>query len=136
MSRYEKFRKFARVAQIIAALILTILIIVRFINMGGASPIDFILTFYYIFFVATIFLSELGVKVFMKRMYFMYYSWGKAAFNIFVGSLCLTTSIVAWLHILVGVLFMVSGVVFLILGCCCFREEEKERINEETGYGI
>jgi hypothetical protein len=81
------------ILQIVGAILLVGLGISRFVTGSITHPITFILSIYYFFFAAFMVLAEIQIPFFMKYVYFLYYSWGKAILDFFIGSMCFSIEI-------------------------------------------
>lgn len=89
------------------------------------------LTFYYLFFAFYIIGFELGIKRLKLKFYLMNFGWGKAAMNLFLGSLIVSSWVVPVIDVIVLIFFIL---VFSLQVTCSilFRAEERERIDTEV----
>jgi len=90
-----------------------------------------VLTFYYLFFAFYIIGFELGIKRLKLKFYLMNFGWGKAAMNLFLGSLIVSSWVVPVIDVIVLIFFFL---VFSLQVTCSilFRAEERERIDTEV----
>ena len=89
------------------------------------------LTFYYLFFAFYLIGFELGIKRLKLKFYLMNFGWGKAAMNLFLGSLVVSAWVVPIVDIIVLIIFL--AVFFLQVTCSIlFRAEERERVETEV----
>ena len=65
-------------------------------------------------------------------MTFLYYSWGKALLDFFIGSLCFSTEINPFLQIPVGLLFIAASILFAILAVFTWK---KDRMKAQNAHG-
>lgn len=102
---------------------------VYFLQLGSLP--NYVLTFYYLFFAFYLIGFELGIKRLKLTFYLMNFGWGKAAMNLFLGSLIIS----AWVIPPVDVIILIFFLMVVILQVICsvmFRAEEKDRIEGET----
>ncbi len=113
----------AKVLQIVGACLLVVLGITRFFFGGITHPVQFMLSIYYFFFAAILILGEIQLQYFMRYMTFLYYSWGKALLDFFIGSLCFSTEINPFLQIPVGLLFIAASILFTVLAVFTWKKD-------------
>lgn len=78
--------------QVVGAILLVLLGVSRFMSGLITSPSEFILSIYYFIFGVILVLAELQLPFIMRYITFLYYSWGKALLDFFIGSLCFSFS--------------------------------------------
>ncbi len=88
------------------------------------------MTFYYLFFSFYLIGFELGIKRLKLTFYLMNFGWGKAAMNLFLGSLIVSSWVIPIIDVIILVFFF-AVVVLQITVSVMFRAEEKDRIEGE-----
>ena len=89
------------------------------------------LTFYYLFFAFYLIGFELGIKKLKLKFYLMNFGWGKAAMNLFLGSLIVSS----WVNPIIDIIVLIFFLCVFCLQVTCsilFRAEERERIDIEV----
>jgi uncharacterized membrane protein len=73
----------------------------------------------------------LGIKRLKIKFYLMNFGWGKAAMNLFLGSLVVSSWVIPVIDIIILIVFLA---VFMLQVTCSvmFRAEERERVETET----
>ena len=82
-------------------------VIIRFVYFLqlGSLP-NYVLTFYYLFFAFYLIGFELGIKRLKLKFYLMNFGWGKAAMNLFLGSLVVSAWVIPIVDIIIIVVYL------------------------------
>ena len=119
-------------AQLLAAVLLLVEVVIRFVYFLqlGSLP-NYVLTFYSLFFAFYLIGFELGIKRLKLKFYLMNFGWGKAAMNLFLASLIVSSWTIPIIDIIILIVFSFA---FLLQVTCSimFRAEERERIEGEV----
>ncbi len=128
---YSTVRMIAKGAHFVGAILLFVTSITKFL-MFNFLKTEFVMTLYYMLFGLIIITVELGIKLVLNQFYFMNFSFGKALFAGFVGSITFTTGY--WLQLLLSAFFFAACLFFIILGCLC-RSPELSEFNQNNPSG-
>lgn len=92
---------------------------------------DSFILFLLLFFAVLLVLGELQLRFYMKYMIFLYYSWGKAILDFFIGTMCLHISgtNITLTQIPIAVYMFVLAVMFLV-STFFFRKTESENASK------
>ena len=120
---YNTIRMVAKLMNYGGAILLFVTSIMKFLTFNFMKT-EFILNLYYILFGLIIFAVELGIRPVLTQFYFMNFSFGKALFAGFVGSITFTISY--WLQTVLSSFFFAACLFFFILGCVCHKAESED----------
>ncbi|CDW78474.1 UNKNOWN [Stylonychia lemnae] len=128
---YENMLKLAKVLQIVSALFLMAIVIVRFVYFVqlGSLP-NYIMTFYFPVFAIYLLLFECGWMSIRRKFYLMNFFWGKAIFDFFLGCMIISAYVVPPIDVPATIFFFVTTIVLVTISIC-FRKEERERIDQD-----
>ena len=119
---YDIVCRIVRIGQVICAVLITILAILRFVNYKKInSTANVIMTIYFFFFAFIIIMTEFGILLSKKVFYFLNFGWGKCIFYIFIGSMALSGKVDRSFDIPIGVILWVCA--FFVLTVTLFYRE-------------
>lgn len=117
--RYSKFMKVTKGIQILAALLLIVLAIVRFTDIAQLETFSlWIITIYFVLFGLVMLIFEFEIKRVKAYFYFMNFCFGKAIFDFFIGCMVLSGEIHSWLEIPIAVVFFAATLALILIGIC------------------
>ena len=88
------------------------------------------LTIYLLFFAALFILVELNLLKFRTWFYFMNFGWGRGIFHFFIGVVLVGSGKkISVADILIGIWFLLMGLIFCLLSCV-YRRAEPDYVND------
>ncbi len=75
-------------------------------------------------------LFEFGIMRVKAYFYLMNFFWGRALWDFFIACMCISSQAIPAMEITAAIVFLIATIVLGLISCC-FRKEEKLRIDED-----
>jgi hypothetical protein len=129
---YVKLDKVMKLLQVVSAILLIVVSVLRFFNFASmSSPTVFVLTVYFLVF--SCILVGMEFPVFHKCInchkscFFLNFGWGKALFNFFLACMILSGGYGGVVEVIAAICLLINIAIMIVISLC-FRTQEREAV--------